>query len=90
MVEGEWLFASLAILLGAHLVLLGYAALARWREVSARTDDADSSSDDDEVCLCARCGAENDPDYRFCRNCIAELPGHAPNGTPTGRRSHPN
>lgn len=94
MIASEWLYASLAILVGAHLVTLVYAAVVRSREVmaeaEARTPDADADAEDVEVCYCPECGAENDPGYRFCRNCIAELPGTPSARAPTGRRSHPN
>lgn len=90
MLASEWLYASLAIVLGAHLVTLAYVALSRVREAAARADGAAEASDDEEVTRCAECGVANDPGYRFCRNCVAELPGATPAGTSPGRRSQPN
>lgn len=28
-----------------------------------------------ETVTCPECGADNDPEYRYCRDCVAELPG---------------
>lgn len=44
-----------------------------------RADDApepieDPGGDGDTV-ECRQCGAENERRFRFCRNCVAELPG---------------
>lgn len=90
MLESEWLYASLAIVLGAHLVTLAYVALSRGREAAARADGAAEASDEEDLQRCTECGATNDPGYRFCRNCVAELPAAAPAGTSMGRRSQPN
>lgn len=61
-----------------------------WREAdtaSVTTADADpatSSAGDDgtEAVRCSACGTANDPEYRFCRFCVAELstPGVADDG----------
>jgi ribosomal protein L40E len=44
----------------------------------ARTTDPEQSrrAADGEVTVeCRKCGTENEPGYRYCRECIAELPG---------------
>ncbi len=39
----------------------------------------------EETVTCPECGAGNDPEYRFCRDCVAELPGSdGIGGGPTG------
>jgi len=36
-------------------------------------DVSRSTSDDAASLRCPSCGAENDADYRFCRECVAQL-----------------
>lgn len=40
-------------------------------------------TDDRETVRCRQCGTENERAYRFCRNCVAELPGGALGGATT-------
>jgi len=41
----------------------------------SETGDSDFAYDDGEVyAVCEECGAKNDPEFRFCNNCSAELP----------------
>lgn len=40
--------------------------------VSAAADAPDGST-----VTCPACGAANEPEYRYCRACVAMLPGHA-------------
>lgn len=58
----------------------------------ASTDGARAEAGDDEagVCRCPDCGTPNESGYRFCKQCVAELPGGRPQmGEPTGR-TQPN
>jgi len=44
----------------------------------ARADGRGRSSGgrgDDVTVECLECGTENEPGYRYCRECVAELPG---------------
>ena len=47
----------------------------------AATADADPvppvGAPDGRTVQCSECGAENDPGYRYCRACVARLPGRA-------------
>ena len=52
------------------------------------TPPADSRPDDaDETTACPTCGAPNDPSYRYCRRCVADLSGtrSTANGVAAGR-----
>lgn len=81
----EWVYVAIAALLGAHAVMLVYAyrsqgsetSLSRFSEGPDRSEPASPTNDessDEGYCRCPNCGAENDTTYRFCRECIAELP----------------
>ncbi|MGB9964714.1 zinc ribbon domain-containing protein [Halobacterium sp. CBA1126] len=77
----EWGLFVLAVLLVAAL------QFAVWRRLqsedagtpesglaeSASPADVASSQSNASVLLCPACGAENDADYRFCRECVAQL-----------------
>lgn len=39
-------------------------------------DDAESA-DGRESVECNECGAENDPEYRYCRDCVTDLSGES-------------
>lgn len=44
---------------------------------SPRSRPADAHENADVV-RCRECGAENERGYRYCRHCVAELPGASP------------
>lgn len=48
------------------------------------TVDSDPGSDGAGTLVCPQCGAGNDPGYRFCRLCVADLPGSAGHDEPGG------
>ncbi|MFB6103436.1 MAG: hypothetical protein ABEJ73_12850 [Haloplanus sp.] len=75
------------VALVANAALLAYAWLRRSRDtdtvrrVGTRERPADTPAP--ATIRCPNCGSANDPDYRFCRECVAELPGgaaYAPRG----------
>ncbi len=37
---------------------------------------AESVPESDGEVICSQCQTSNEPRYRFCRACVAELPGH--------------
>ena len=67
------------LLFAVHLTLAG--ALRRYLSGSVRIGpDAERTATvdrDAEAAVCPDCGAENDLSYRFCRNCVEELPSSA-------------
>lgn len=77
-----WLAAVLAIA-GLHLLVAWYARRAASRAAPAGAGVAADYVEDEEV-TCPTCGAENELGYRFCRNCIGELPGANPGITAAG------
>lgn len=46
--------------------------------------EAESGPDEERRLTCPQCGARNDPSYRFCRICVADLPGRAGHDEPSG------
>jgi len=43
------------------------------RESAHFTDHPTHEESEPDVALCPECGAENDPDYKFCRDCVSVL-----------------
>lgn len=87
MIGDYWYLGPLVALLLANCLA---AALALWVRArrSDRAPDAAAASGGGERVACRECGAENDPVYRFCRQCVSELPGPSPY-TPGRGRSRP-
>ncbi|MFB6270940.1 MAG: zinc ribbon domain-containing protein [Halobacterium sp.] len=83
----EWGLFVLAVLLVAALQFAVWRRLQSGEfgtsESPPRTDgDAapradvfagDGGTDDPDVQLCPACGAQNDADYQFCRDCVSSL-----------------
>lgn len=75
-----WMVALLAIAVGQLVAtVLLYHWLGDGFSESAAEDVAPPESTPSEVpedaVRCPRCGTPNAPGYRFCHNCIGELPG---------------
>lgn len=68
----EWLYGAFIGLALVHLLVAVRAYRAREAAVQA---EAVAATDGLE---CETCGAVNEPSYRFCRECVSELPGRAP------------
>ncbi|MDH5020912.1 zinc ribbon domain-containing protein [Halobacterium rubrum] len=81
MLTGAWLFGVAVALLAVNLAatsLLDWLGGDSGQAVTARTvenGDQSSTAPGDDGVECPRCGTENDPEYRFCRSCVAQLPG---------------
>lgn len=97
MLESPFLEIALALVgiqLAAFLYLY-YRHHAERARSTGEVDDARSASadastesaapaDEVEYVECADCGARNEPDYRYCRQCVSELS----RGSIPGRQGH--
>jgi predicted amidophosphoribosyltransferase len=70
----SWLLGVLGVVAIVHTI----AIVATCRQ--ARAAGKATRQQADEI-VCTECGTDNEPAYRFCRECVAELPGH---GGPMG------
>jgi hypothetical protein len=79
-----WVYASIVAVTVFHLFVLLYLRARRPGSAATATrppangdatGDADAGSADGDTVRCRQCGAENQRRFRFCRNCVAELPG---------------
>jgi ribosomal protein L40E len=93
-------YGLLGAVLLLHLGTLAYVYLRRSRSVEragdtdAAADAADVTADrrvdtgpsgsEEGPIVCSQCGARNEPNYRFCRICVADLPGRATSVDPAG------
>lgn len=90
MYEG-WVLWSLAFVTVVHGLVLLYAYRHR-EELQGfdATTDPEAYRHEDGI-ECPDCGVRNEPGYRFCRDCVAELPGAGSPGSagagPLSRRS---
>lgn len=74
----DWVYIAIALLFGIHLVVLAYAfrggsATGVATPRNGRSEPADAPGDD--TVRCPNCATQNEHGYRFCRECLAELPG---------------
>jgi hypothetical protein len=80
---GQWVYGAVFVLSVLHLLALAYAYRNRpgaGEEGGAPGRDAAAASGatghaHGEDVECPECGAVNARSYRFCRRCVAELPG---------------
>lgn len=90
----QWQFAFvLGIVLSHAAIAAGFYWLRRDRGTVAgaarSVDSVETAEIDGFVITCPECEAENESGYRYCRNCVAELPGSMDFGSdgdaPVGR-----
>lgn len=71
---GEWVFGAITVLVLLHGMTLLYA-FRRWTDAGAQeVFDGEASVTEDGV-ECPSCGTDNGTGFRYCRNCVSELPG---------------
>jgi len=75
--------AAFALVHGAVLYYL-YRSTA-----STPSDDAGDTESGATTVVCEHCGAENDLEYRYCRNCVQELSGSSGSGAGDGKPASP-
>lgn len=66
----DWVFLAMGLLLVMHLAVVLSALWFRSLSVHGQTEDTTVA--DEVTCPC--CGALNEPDYKYCRKCVTELP----------------
>lgn len=85
-----WLYTSLAIAGLFHLVAVIYAWWKLEHADGQVSDVRTAHSGDGSEVTCPECGTDNERDYRFCGECVAELPGGGQiarrQTSPTGRQ----
>lgn len=94
MTAEPWLLGSTVLLCLLYTAVLFHLYQLR-KTTPAHNAGAESANTDSpmgeskEGITCPSCGSTNNPEYRFCRECVGELPGrHAhwsPSDIPTGR-----
>ncbi|MBV0902503.1 DUF7577 domain-containing protein [Haloarcula salina] len=91
MMVSEWLYGAIALLVGLHVLTMLYAYRHRGDPAgtSASSDGearrGTATDDDTEAISCPHCGASNELDYQFCRQCVADLTSGSPQNRPTDR-----
>lgn len=83
-----WLIGALVVATAVHLLL--FVVTLRVRRAAEESSD-EAAADDTTGLTCPDCGADNEPEFRFCRECVTELPGNGPagagGGAAAGRRT---
>lgn len=70
---GDWVFAGITVLVLLHGMALLYAYRRARTSGGAAVDDEASVTEDGVEC--PSCGAHNETGFRYCRQCVSELPG---------------
>lgn len=66
----HWVYGSIAVLTLLHGVALLYA----YRNASAAVGTDGEQAPRGEGVECPSCGEHNETGYRYCRQCVSELP----------------
>lgn len=81
MLGEPWFFGAMLALIALQALTL---VVSYWRGTGpfAATDSEPEVTSAGGAVLCPDCGAENVPEYRFCRHCVTELPGGISSSSP--------
>jgi len=94
----EWLLLGSALALAALNAALSVYWLRQLRDDTDAPEESsaapapshDERAPADGTVRCRSCGAQNDAEYRYCRECVAELPARTPSMSGSaGPRSRP-
>lgn len=81
MAPDQWRLGLLVAVVLAHLLVTYLLVRRRARASAPRGSEGGTAASGDgvnaDVVECPTCGAENERGYRFCRQCVEELPGSA-------------
>lgn len=69
---GDWVYGAIAVLTLLHGIVLLYAY--RRGKADGTRDARAEESDTDAGVECRSCGEHNEEGYRYCRQCVSELP----------------
>lgn len=76
MIPQPWLYTLLVVVGGFHVL----AALSAYWFIQTSDNGVDSAdgteqSEESKNVECLECGTANERGYRYCANCVSELPG---------------
>jgi hypothetical protein len=74
MIAEQWQPGLLIGVFAVHLLAVTLAYRRRGRDAPGATPEGDPVDREEGVVRRPACATENEPGYRFCRSCVAELP----------------
>lgn len=75
MTSEAWLFIPFLLLGLLHIMFVLYSSTRNGGLFNQETETATVRNAEDDAISCPDCGTHNEIEYRFCRECVSELPG---------------